>query len=355
MSSAQVQIFDGPDISLRSDTIELPHQLETGAVLVEILLATICGSDMHTISGQRSEPTPLVLGHEAVGRVVAIGGTIDGLAVDDRITWTIADSCGACSYCKEYALPEKCERVFKYGHAPVTDGTGLNGCYASHIMLRPGTTVVKIPVGMPDAVAAPANCALSTVCNAVSRMPSTIRSAVVQGAGMLGLYACAYLKEMGVEHVFCSDINIERLSLVADFGGIPLDIREESRPVNRANVFRCAPDGVDVVLEMAGASQLVAQGLELMRTGGYYSFVGMVHPNSPLPVTGEQIIRKCVTIQGIHNYSPVHLQQGIEFLEKTRGHFPYDRLVSPAIPLSRIDEAVALARTQKFCRVAVAP
>ena len=355
MSNAQVQIFDGPAVPLRADTIELPHPLQGGEVLVEILLATICGSDMHTISGQRNEPTPLVLGHEGVGRVVDMGDGLGGVSVGDRITWTIADSCGACSYCTEYGLPEKCERVFKYGHAPVTDGTGLNGCYASHILLRPGTTIVKIPEGMPDGIAAPANCALSTVCNAVSRMPSTIKSAVVQGAGMLGLYACAYLKDMGVEHVFCTDINTERLGLVTEFGGIPLDIREESWPDSRAVVHRQAPDGVDAVLEMAGASQLVAQGLELMRTGGYYSFVGMVHPNSPLHVTGEQIIRKCVTIQGIHNYSPVHLQRAIQFLERTRAQFPYDRMVSPPIPLSRIDEAVALARTQKYCRVAVAP
>ena len=111
--------------------------LAPGEVLVEIDLATICGSDLHTLSGLRTEPTPLILGHEAVGRIVA--SQRPGFsALGDRVSWSIADSCGTCLACTEHRLPEKCAALFKYGHATLTDGSGLNGCYATHLLIRPG-------------------------------------------------------------------------------------------------------------------------------------------------------------------------------------------------------------------------
>ena len=72
MPTASAQIFDGPGHPLRGENLPLPDSLAPGAVLVEIGLATICGSDLHTLSGLRSEPAPLILGHEGVGRVVTL-------------------------------------------------------------------------------------------------------------------------------------------------------------------------------------------------------------------------------------------------------------------------------------------
>ena len=71
MPTACAQVFDGLDHPLRCESLPLPDSLAPGEVLVEIGLATICGSDLHTLSGLRTEPTPLILGHEAVGRIVA--------------------------------------------------------------------------------------------------------------------------------------------------------------------------------------------------------------------------------------------------------------------------------------------
>ena len=73
--------------------------------------------------------------------------------------------------------------VFQYGHTQLSSGpAGFSGCYASHIVLRRGTTIVKIPPHVPDSVAAPINCALATVVSAVSAIPrgDTYRTALVQ-------------------------------------------------------------------------------------------------------------------------------------------------------------------------------
>lgn len=81
----------------------------------------------------------------------------------------------------------------------------------------------------------------------------------------------------------------------------------------------------------------------------------MVHPNSALNLTGEQIIRKCLTIKGIHNYAPCHLQAAVEFLVETVDQFPFTSLVSPPYSLKEFPEALQMAEKQEWYRVAVKP
>ena len=161
----------------------------------------------------------------------------------------------------EYHLPQKCWSLFKYGHAATSNGTGLNGCYASHIILRRGTHIVKVPDTLPDAAVAPANCALATVINAVSRLPESCRTVVVQGAGLLGLYACALLRERGVEHVLCIDIQQQRLEQIQLFGGIAVDGRRHESPL-KIGVSGLA-DAKDRIRE-----NLKTDGNTIKRTGG---------------------------------------------------------------------------------------
>ena len=177
----------------------------------------------------------------------------------------------------------------------------------------------------------------------------------IGGAGLLGLYACEVLHERGVEHVFCVDINEQRLGQIARFGGIAIDGRPDRYPQSRQRIEDAASNGVDAVLEVAGVSGLIPEGIRLLRTGGFYIFAGMVHPATQLDITGEQIIRKCLTIRGIHNYSPWHLDQAIDFLTRTVNMYPYDDLISPSFALADLDEAIGEAQAQTYCRVSVRP
>jgi D-arabinose 1-dehydrogenase-like Zn-dependent alcohol dehydrogenase len=92
----QLMVFDGPGSPFRAVEREFnTDELGPGEVLVQIDLATVCGSDTHTVAGKRKEATPCVLGHEAVGRVTARHEQ-SSLTLGERVTWTIADSCGRC-------------------------------------------------------------------------------------------------------------------------------------------------------------------------------------------------------------------------------------------------------------------
>ena len=340
MNSARVQLFHGPGQPFQMGIAPLPAELNHGEVLVQLLLATICGSDLHTVDGRRFAPTPCVLGHEAVGLV--IGSSRDGIATGQRVTWTLADSCGHCAPCTRWHLPQKCDHLFKYGHAAFSDGSGLNGCYASHIVLRPGTQIMPVPAALPDAIAAPANCALATIINALETLPDVCERAWVQGGGLLGIYACAWLRHCGVREVFCSDLSPQRLALVAEFGGIPLDPRD-------------TPHTVDLVFEVTGSSAVIPEGIKALRPGGHYLRAGMVHPETKLDLTGEAVLRKCLTLRGVHNYAPHHLAAGLDFLAQNHTRLPFEKLTSPPLPLEQLNEGIELTRSRHWQRVAIQP
>ncbi|HEV7925678.1 MAG TPA: zinc-binding dehydrogenase [Verrucomicrobiae bacterium] len=346
MIKTKMAVFRGPGQPFEFVERPVEFELDSGQCLVEILLATICGSDLHTVDGRRHELVPCVLGHEGVGRVVAAGLDRNPALIGRRVTWTLADSCGVCQPCRNWSLPQKCERLFKYGHAPLNDGAGFNGTYASHVVLRAGTTLFPLPETVTDQMAAPANCALATMVAATEPLSAGGETAVIQGAGLLGLFACALLRDKGWRRVVVVDTNSGRLELVPAFGGEPA--------LNSAR-DHVAAGTVDAVVEATGHAAVIAEGIELLRPGGRYQLVGLVHPDSRLELTGEKIIRKCLTLQGTHNYAPRHLGEAVEFLKNRGRSLPWDRLVSPPLPLESIEEAMSIARSGQWPRVAVRP
>jgi len=111
------------------------------------------------------------------------GSTCEPALVGRRATWTRTASCGARALCRDWHLPQQCEHLFKYGQAVLDKGSGLDGCYASHLLIRAGSTVLTVPDSLPDALVAPANCALATIVNATEVLPAGRVDAVFEVAG----------------------------------------------------------------------------------------------------------------------------------------------------------------------------
>ncbi|OOL27553.1 dehydrogenase, partial [Rhodococcus rhodochrous] len=155
LTRAAVWTGDGVDVR----DVPVPR-LGAGELLVRVRLATVCGSDLHTVAGRRPGPRPSVLGHEAVGDVVAAGPGA-GTVVGTRVVWTVTASCGACDRCVS-GRTAKCRAVRKVGHEPFDGDWALSGGFAHHIVLPAGVGVVRVPDSVPDVVAAPAACATAT-------------------------------------------------------------------------------------------------------------------------------------------------------------------------------------------------
>lgn len=352
-------LFDGPNRPLRLEAVARPT-LEPGEALVRVSLCTVCGSDLHTVSGRRAEKTPSVLGHEPTGTVDEVCGDVRDVAgepvrVGDRVVWAVAVSCGGCFFC-ERGLPQKCEALRKYGHEPHTPRCGPLGGLATHCHLLRGTAIVKVPAGVPDAVIAPAGCATATVaaalraaeCLAPCPLPR-VRCVVVFGLGMLGLTACAWLDSLGATAVAC-DVSAPRLELARRFGArVAVGPHELAGAVRAATAGR----GADAALELSGAPEAAGAALEVLRVGGAAVWAGAVFPTAAVPVVPEFVIRRCLALRGVHNYAPADLHAAVAFLEANHPRYPFAGLVARAFPLAAANEALAFAAAERPVRVAV--
>jgi len=360
--TSRVMEYHGTGRPLELRRRPLPR-LADGEVLVRITCCTLCGSDIHTYEGRRATPCPTVLGHEILGRVAALpaGGPVrdyEGtpLEIGDRITWSVAASCGGCFFCRD-GLPQKCERLFKYGHERISDRHPLSGGLADYCHLAAGTAICRVPSGLPDVVACPANCATATIAAALRYAGFCDgRVVLIQGAGMLGLTAAAMASSSGAREVIVCDTLDDRLERACRFGATRTVRVDASGAALGAAVEQAALGrGVDVALDVSGAPAAMEAGIELLRIGGRYVWVGAGFPSRPLAVTAETIVRKILSIQGVHNYTPADLRTALDFLEHCHARFPFQELVADSFALEHAGEAFRRASQSGSLRVAVKP
>lgn len=360
-ATCQAAVFLGAELDLAIHEFPIPTP-EPGEVLVRIELATICGSDLHTVAGRRKEPTPSILGHEALGRIEQLGS--DGLhdlrgntlQIGDRITWGVAASCGTCDRCQT-GLTQKCRALFKYGHAEATGPKALSGGLSERILLQCGSKILKLNSDLPLQVACPANCATATVA-ACFRQAGEVanKSVLIFGAGMLGLTAAAMASDRGAAQIVVVDTASARLNRAARFGATQAIEWSPSSQTLKQRLLdsRCTTE-FDVQLELSGATSACHNALQLAAIGGTIILAGSVMPSPDLPVSPEQIVRSWLTIRGVHNYAPQDLVQGIDFLERTHPQFPFSELVERTFPLEDINRAMRWAMNNRPIRVAIQP
>jgi len=317
----------GGEITLES--IAVPP-LMPGYVLVRVRLATVCGSDRHTVSGRRTQPCPSILGHETVGEIVAVGAggarDVDGriLQPGQRVIWSVTLPCGTCDRCQA-GVSAKCRTVRKAGHEALHSEWGLSGGYAHHVLLPRGLAIAIVGDELSDAVAAPAACATATVMAVIERAGVlTGRRVMVLGAGMLGLGAVAAAATAGASSVIAVDFAPERRQLAMQFGatGVASSVRE-------AGIS-------DVLLDFAGSSVALQDGLPALDAQGVAVLAGSVAPDTAVALDPESVVRGQLSILGVHNYEPRHLSAALKFLHDTSDRYPWPDLVAEPRPLEDV-------------------
>lgn len=333
--------------------------LAAGEVLIETEFSTVCGSDVHTVLGHRSEATPLVLGHETVGRVVGLGAAtplaIDGSPVQlgDRVVWSVAVHCGSCDRCRR-GLPQKCRTLRKYGHERIGQGWELTGGFASHVHLLAGTAIQRVAEDLPAAVLAPASCGIATAWAALAAAERTVPLAgatvLITGGGLIGLAAAAMASERGA-HVVLSDPEPLRRSAAKRFGADAVIDPVMGEPVTVQPRY----GAVDVVIEASGVPRAIATGLDAAGVGAAVVLVGSVFPSDPVVLAPERIVRGQLSISGVHNYAPADLLGAVDFLSRNWQRFPFAELVGETYPLADIDAALVRASRRREVRVGIDP
>jgi putative phosphonate catabolism associated alcohol dehydrogenase len=350
-TTAAAMLCEKPGAGFVLHNFPLPKP-KRGEVLVKNIFSTICTSDLHTCLGRRVSPLPSVLGHEIIGEVVSLPEVpiLDyfGQPIEkgDLLTWTVYAHDSSDEWAKR-GIPQKSPSLFKYGHEKAVDvPTTLSGGFASHCLLRQGTSLFQLPKELTPAEAAPLNCTHATIAGAI-RLAGNLKGKkiLVSGSGMLGLSACAMVKEAGASTVWAIDPQPNRQVQARQFGADysigPGELTTELK--------------ADVLIETSGIPEAMERGLLHLAVGGIAVWVGAVFTQRDLAINAELVVRNILTIKGLHNYAPQDLAQAIKFLKDARTKYPFHDLVSIQYPLVQLDEAVQVADSGLHYRVGIYP
>ena len=260
-------------------------------VLIKIRKTAICGTDLHIFNwdawSQKTIKTPLVIGHEFVGEIAAVGENVSGFKPGQRVSGEGHLTCGICRHC----------RAGKRHLCPDTQGVGVNriGCFTEYLVI-PAINVYPVPDGIDDEIAS----ILDPFGNAAHTALSfdlVGEDVLVTGAGPIGIMAAALARRVGARHVVITDVNDFRLDLAGKMG--------VTRAVNvtRENLKQVQKDlgmkeGFDIGMEMSGMPQAFDQMLENMTHGGRVAMLGIFAENPILRT--ELVIFKSLLLKGIY-------------------------------------------------------
>ena len=370
MSTGKAAVFFGPGRPFEIREFALP-EVEPDALLIRVSLANVCGSDLHFWRGDaplRLPPDGWIYGHEMTGRVAALGVRVKTdslgrpLKEGDRVAYTYFYPCGRCHACLENqpaACPAKIERPLGPSQFP-----HFHGAFAEYYYLRPRGAIFLVPDSLPDALVAPVNCALSQVIFGLGRAGLRFGdSVVIQGAGGLGIQAAAVAKDMGAATVIVIDQLAGRLELARAFGADhTIDLKEVTDRRERVNLVRKWTGGVGaaVACDFVGFPQVIAEGIEMLRSGGTYLEIGTISRGAKVELEPSLLVWGSKTIVGVIQYDPGTIARALDFLVRNRARWPFDRLISHTYPLEKINQAFAdsewhAKETTSITRAALAP
>lgn len=352
INTAEALVFEEATKPFKRQRIKLPD-LKKKEIIVKTLFSTICTSDLHTFYGRRLSPSPSILGHEAIGEIIAMGsgGITDyygnTLKIGDKITWSVYAHDKDSEISKK-GFPQKSDNLFKYGHESIHSVIQLSGGFSTHCHLIDGTTILKVPNKLNYKESAPLNCTHATIAGAIrSAGEVSGKNILVSGTGMLGLSACAMLSEKGAKNVIAIDTNPYKLEQANLFGANYLF---ESISGEFEKKFS---EKIDVIIETSGNPEAVEKSLLSMGIGGCMVLVGSVFPQRDISINAEKMVRSLLTIKGLHNYIPNDLAEAVTFMEKFHSKYPFSDLVSKTFPLFDLEKAFEAGNNCQCYRIGI--
>ena len=334
---------------LELQELPLPTEIEAGAALVRITCTTLCGTDIEIWAGKMTFPgmLPMVLGHEMVGEVVAVGnGTVDALGdairVGDRIGWS-ESVCGACFGCTVLRQPVACENR-GYGFLQRTDRFPYaTGGLSEYAYVVPGAQKLRLPDEVPDAWASAAGCAAKTVLRAFDRARGVRPGSrvVIQGSGALGLFATSVARVSGAAQVITVGAPAPRLELAERFGATDtVDISGGSAATIERVAELTKGRGADLVLDFAGAPTVGPEAVAFAAQRGTVAIVGSTGPaGEAFPLS--TVMGKELTIVGSLNGDVSDYHRSIEFFRSFADRFEWDALFSSPCGLDEASDRIA--------------
>jgi threonine dehydrogenase-like Zn-dependent dehydrogenase len=300
-------VYEAPETMILRE-VDSPKPRPDEAV-IRVAYSGICGSELSGFLGHNSlRKPPLVFGHEFSGWIESLGEDVPGdagLAPGTPVTVNPLVTCGRCDYCvtgRQQLCPQR--RLL---------GAHLPGCNADFVAV-PAASVLTLPAGMSlrdAAMVEPAACAVRAVEASAVGPAST---ALVVGAGPIGLFILQVLKQYGVVERFVADLNPTRLAMATALGATAVQPGESG--LAAAVLEATGGRGVDASFDAVGSPQTRRDCLASTVPGGKVLFVGLHTDDTSFPV--NSIIRSEVALSGIFAYSTANFRTALQWLHAGR-------------------------------------
>ena len=352
MITAQAALLRELGQGLTVETIEFddPHEDE---IAVRVHTAALCHSDVFTIRGTYTK-VPMIPGHEASGTVEAVGSSVTGLEVGDKVIFCFIPSCGECHYCLRGQFVD-CVRGTGDGtmldgttRARTHDGLGCRqmarlGVFADRVVVH-RDSVVRVPPDTDLRTASLLSCGFTTGAGAAVNI-AEIRpgeSVLVVGVGGVGAAALQGAVSIGAGRLIAVDVNEEKLELARAFGAThTIDAREgdfAQQTIDLTDGF-----GVDKALLCVGSAtpEQVVGVVTALASGGTAVLVGYAGAMSEIPISPRAIGMSHKTLRGCCFGSDNPKRDQLHFLElHNAGRLQLERMITRSYTLDEINEAV---------------
>ena len=291
-------------------------------VLIRVLKTGICGTDLHIYDwdewAQATIPVPLIIGHEFVGEIVAVGSNVSDFHAGEIVSGEGHVVCGRCRNCLA-------GRRHLCAH---TSGVGVNraGAFAEFIVL-PMTNIWRHNPSIDLEVAAIFDPFGNAVHTALE-FPVLGEDVLITGAGPIGIMAAAIVRHAGARYVVITDVNSSRLKL-AEKMKVTLAVNPKEMNLGEVQKKLGMQEGFDVGLEMSGNAAAFRDMIANMSHGGRIAMLGI--PAQEMSVDWKQIIFNMLTIQGIYGREmyeswykmTVMLESGLDIRGVITHRFPW--------------------------------
>jgi len=294
-------------------------------VLIQVKACGICGSDVHGMDGSTGRRLPpIVMGHEASGSIAKLGKNVKNWKAGDRVTFDSTVSCGNCHFCRKGKI-NLCDNRKVLGVS--CEEYRCDGAFAEYVAV-PDRILYRLPEAISFEQATFTE-PLSVATHAVNRTPkSPTDTAVVVGAGMVGLLVVQALRAAGCGRIIAVDIDQNRLDLACKLGA-DMGLRADQCDVPGEVIKQTGGLGADIALEVVGFTETVQTAEAVLRKGGALTLVGNFSPTVEWPL--QSVVTREISVCGSY-ISCGEYPACLEMMAS--GAINVDALTSAAAPLA---------------------
>lgn len=276
-------------------------------VVIRVLEAGVCGTDLHLHAGEFGPTYPLIPGHEVVGEILQTGRDVENLHPGQRVVVDNTVACGECSECRR-RRPAFCRYI-------VAQGVNSPGGFAELLVARAAKCFAVDDISPDVAVFAEPTACVFHGLDVLALQPGS--DVLLFGAGPTGILLAQLMKASGAGRLTVAAPTRDKLDLLKDRGADHLVQIRRGEPGPDARLRDLSPDGFDVVVDATGAPDVLAQTIDLTRNGGTVFVYGMTAEAAIWGVPPYQIFRRELTMKGSFaqqfsfDRSVVALKQGL--------------------------------------------